>query len=52
MANTVHPSCAAGTANGPMPAIMSHTTVLFPCKYKAASRECSLSSREFQYTFL
>mmetsp|Transcript_35001 Transcript_35001/g.58846 ORF Transcript_35001/g.58846 Transcript_35001/m.58846 type:complete len:253 (+) Transcript_35001:387-1145(+) len=49
-ANTVHPLSAAGTANGPMPAIMSHTTVPDLLRYFPTKRACSFSKREFQYT--
>lgn len=45
---TVQPFCAAGMANGPMPAIMSTTTC--PALKVSTRRLCSCSSREFQYT--
>jgi len=47
---TVQPLSAAGMANGPTPAIMS-TTTSRGWKYCSTRRWCSVSSREFQYTW-
>jgi len=47
-ARTEQPFCAAGTANGPMPAMTSTTT--WPGRNSSTRRLCSASRREFQYT--
>lgn len=48
-APTLQPCLPAGTANGPMPAIMSAKTS--PGWKLPTNRLCSVSSREFQYTW-